>query len=244
MLAFIATFSLSINVIFSRQTSFKQMLIEELNGVGFDKTVILIALIFMFVKTWNIFVRSSRWITHLLAFVFSCFMLIGLSYSKLGNWDFIFGNKRQFVIAFLILNILRTGIQVNNFSLDFSDKHILYWYTSIGILCAVCVIAFCFSFDINSIGIRNIIARISSCTFLIYLLHPLVKNTLSRFDIQNQISAAVVRGSFISECLYTIIMILLLFMISLFIAAILKLIKYLWLRIVHYKDAKVASQKY
>lgn len=102
MLAFIATFSLSINVIFSRQTSFKQMLIEELNGVGFDKTVILIALIFMFVKTWNIFVRSSRWITHLLAFVFSCFMLIGLSYSKLGNWDFIFGNKRQFVIAVMV----------------------------------------------------------------------------------------------------------------------------------------------
>lgn len=159
----------------------------------------------------------------------------------------IFKNKKYLfgsIAIFLILNILRTGIQVNNFSLDFSDKHILYWYTSIGILCAVCVIAFCFSFDINSIGIRNIIARISSCTFLIYLLHPLVKNTLSRFDIQNQISAAVVRGSFISECLYTIIMILLLFMISLFIAAILKLIKYLWLRIVHYKDAKVASQKY
>ena len=86
LLAFISVFSLSINVIFSDKASLKQMVLEEINGVGLDKTIILIALIFMFVKTWNIFVRLSRWITHLLAFVFSCFMLIGLSYSKLGNW--------------------------------------------------------------------------------------------------------------------------------------------------------------
>ena len=101
-MAFISVFSLSINVIFSDKASLKQMVLEEINGVGLDKTIILIALIFMFVKTWNIFVRLSRWITHLLAFVFSCFMLIGLSYSKLGNWDFIFGNKRQFVIAVVV----------------------------------------------------------------------------------------------------------------------------------------------
>lgn len=102
LLALVSTFSLSVNTIFSDKASFKQMLLQELNGIGLANTIILIALTVLFIRTWDLFLRLSKWITHLLAFVFSSFMMIGLSYSKLGNWDFLFGNKRQFIIAFIV----------------------------------------------------------------------------------------------------------------------------------------------
>lgn len=136
------------------------------------------------------------------------------------------------VLVFLGLNLLRTGIQMKNFSADLSDKNILYWYTSLGLLCALCVIIFGLSLNINSERISNGIIKLSSYTFLIYLLHPLVKNVLIRFDVQNKVTNAIVSGNIFSECLYTGIMIVVLSVISFIIAVILKFIKNIGTRVI------------
>lgn len=99
IIGLLSTIAISMSGNISQRASFKQMLLEEINGVGLDKLIILIALIVFFIKFWNDFIESVNWITHTLATLFSIFTLIGLSYSKLGNWDFIFANFRQFLIA-------------------------------------------------------------------------------------------------------------------------------------------------
>ena len=99
IIGLLSTIAISMSGNISQRASFKQMLLEEINGVGLDKLIILIALIVFFIKFWNDFIESVNWITHTLATLFSIFTLIGLSYSKLGNWNFIFANFRQFLIA-------------------------------------------------------------------------------------------------------------------------------------------------
>ena len=101
IVAFMVAITISLSGSVSQYSSLKQMLLAEIDGVGFDDLIILIALILFFSKSWTVFMQSRHWITDVLSAVFSIFMLIGISYSKLGNWDFIFANVRQCIVAFI-----------------------------------------------------------------------------------------------------------------------------------------------
>ena len=57
---------------------------KEMTGIGIDKLVVLIAIIALYMKCWKNFCRSCKWITHLIAAMFSVFMLIGMLTYLLG----------------------------------------------------------------------------------------------------------------------------------------------------------------
>lgn len=95
----LTSMALCVNVAFDPDMTFRGMIINEINGVGITGLVVFAAVMFLYIRSWKIFLQRSKFITHLLAFILSVFMMIGLSYSKLGNWDFIFGNTRQFILA-------------------------------------------------------------------------------------------------------------------------------------------------
>lgn len=61
----------------------------------------MIAICVLYYRTWDLYKEKKSRISHLLAAILATTMLIGLSYSKLGNWDYIFACKKQFVIAMI-----------------------------------------------------------------------------------------------------------------------------------------------
>ncbi len=78
---------------------FAAMLLGEVDGVGLLSFIVAVALSIWYWKNWDVFSGHKHWTIHVLASLFSVFTLIGKSYTQLGNWDFIFYNGRQFVIA-------------------------------------------------------------------------------------------------------------------------------------------------
>ena len=75
--------------------------VSEINGQSAEFLLIFIGCAFLYLKKWNVFRKSSKWITHLLAAVFAGCMLVGMSFHTLGSWAFIFSGKKQMIIAFL-----------------------------------------------------------------------------------------------------------------------------------------------
>ena len=102
LLAVITSISLSVSGNISKNPFFLGKLSEEINGIGLGSLVIFIALLIFYHKTSARFLSKTNWITHILSCILSFFMLIGLSYSKLGNWDFIFNGEKQFIIAIIV----------------------------------------------------------------------------------------------------------------------------------------------
>lgn len=99
--AFWSASAVAVSGEFVESDSFLEALKTEVQGAGMDMLIVVLALIVLYCKLWDTFREGRRWITHLLSLLFSCFMLIGLTYSTLGSWAFILGNPIQFAIAML-----------------------------------------------------------------------------------------------------------------------------------------------
>lgn len=127
------------------------------------------------------------------------------------------------LILLSMLNFVR--MQVVNIT---GDKSITYWYTVIGLFCAISLITVCMIWSRNiSENTRHykIIIELASCTFGIYLIHLLVRIVLYRFRI-NKITFKLVTAffkGFWGEIIYTLIFILITFGVSLCIIEILHL---------------------
>ena len=151
----LSSMALCVNVAFEADKSFKDMFVQEVNGIGITGLVVFIAVMFLYLKSWKLFLERSKFITHLLAFILSVFMMIGLSYSKLGNWDFIFGNARQFVIAcvffigfFILFDVCISLLYGADFTkikekLSYKPKHMPAFISNHYFLFAFGVIAVC-----------------------------------------------------------------------------------------------------
>ena len=85
----------------SQNGTFLTMLSEEIDGLGADKMVLLGLLACFYSRMWGEYIKSSKWITHFLAAVLSGFMVLGMSFSKLGSWAFLFAGRIQMLIAAL-----------------------------------------------------------------------------------------------------------------------------------------------
>lgn len=72
---------------------------DEINGIGIEGTIVMVALCLLFYKKGEIIRKGINRIPAVIAAIFSIFMLIGKSYSMMGNWNFIFADIKQFVIA-------------------------------------------------------------------------------------------------------------------------------------------------
>lgn len=128
-------------------------------------------------------------------------------------------------IGFVSLNIIRMFIVWETMT-----KAILYWYSSIGLLCGLCVIIF-FTFVgkglTNKIGISNVVLWLAKQTFLIYLVHMSVIAVLRRFNIPTMFieRLSLYTDGALLEILYTVGLILVVFLASLVVAAIINFVK-------------------
>lgn len=99
MAGFLSAIALSVNGSVFQSKYISDIIVREINGVGADKFVLVAGLIILYVKVWDKFITEKKWITHVLAAIFSFFMLIGLTFVANGNLSFIFPGKKQFIIA-------------------------------------------------------------------------------------------------------------------------------------------------
>lgn len=128
------------------------------------------------------------------------------------------------MVLFCAINTLRTFIQMARYRMDLSDNTILYWYTSLGLFCALCILVFCFSLRLSDKErAGQVICKISSYTFLIYLIHPVINNILWRGSIRGKMmNAILVNDSVFCELLYTVVTIGIVFVGSLVVSVILR----------------------
>ena len=101
MLALLTAMSFSMTGELLQKGTFQQMLAKEVDGRNAEFLVVFIAALVLYGKLWDSFKQTSKLITHLLSAVLAGCMIIGLSFSKLGSWAFIFYSKKQLLIAFM-----------------------------------------------------------------------------------------------------------------------------------------------
>ena len=127
-------------------------------------------------------------------------------------------------VAFIVLNVLRM------FSiLKTGNRALLYWYSSIGLLCGLCVVIFACVVGCwlkNQKVLSSLTLWLANNTFFIYLIHVLFISLLTRFNINNILfnGLSLYTDGFLLECLYTISLIIFVFLLSLMLSLILKLL--------------------
>lgn len=96
--------------------------------------------------------------------------------------------------GFLLINMIRAVIQQRQYRMDGKPSCVLYWFSAMGLFCAVCVVCFCLALfrgmKKESMGSR-VICQVASCTFMIYLLHMAVRDLLSRFGYQDWLNGMI-----------------------------------------------------
>ena len=105
-----------------------------------------------------------------------------------------FCRKRWLILApavFLGVNIMRTVIQIKRYAVNPGDNSILFWFSSLGVICAACIVIFGFALDscIQSAGVKTWICRIASYTMLIYIIHTYVNALLGKYGVTEKVNS-------------------------------------------------------
>lgn len=156
--------------------------------------------------------------------------------------------KRRYIFisvgAFLGLNVLRMVIQLGRYHrIQDTATYILYWFSSIGLLCAICVIVFSFAaiHSRKATVVNRVICWLASYTFSIYLLHPVVNSFLDMYEVRSRLSEALLKfhiGGVGKEILYMICIIFIVVSICLAISCVLRGCKMAMVRVVSGKADK------
>ena len=156
--------------------------------------------------------------------------------------------KRRYIFisvgAFLGLNVLRMAIQLGRYHrIQDTATYILYWFSSIGLLCAICVIVFSFAaiHSRKATVVNRVICWLASYTFSIYLLHPVVNSFLDMYEVRSRLSEALLKfhiGGVGKEILYMICIIFIVVSICLAISCVLRWCKMAIVRVVSGKADK------
>lgn len=156
--------------------------------------------------------------------------------------------KRRYIFisvgAFLGLNVLRMAIQLGRYHrMQDTATYILYWFSSIGLLCAICVIVFSFAaiHSRKATVVNRVICWLASYTFSIYLLHPVVNSFLDMYEVRSRLSEALLKfhiGGVGKEILYMICIIFIVVSICLAISCVLRGCKMAMVRVVSGKADK------
>lgn len=156
--------------------------------------------------------------------------------------------KRRYIFisvgAFLGLNVLRMAIQLGRYHrIQDTATYILYWFSSIGLLCAICVIVFSFAaiHSRKATVVNRGICWLASYTFSIYLLHPVVNSFLDMYEVRSRLSEALLKfhiGGVGKEILYMICIIFIVVSICLAISCVLRGCKMAMVRVVSGKADK------
>ena len=156
--------------------------------------------------------------------------------------------KRRYIFisvgAFLGLNVLRMAIQLGRYHrIQDTATYILYWFSSIGLLCAICVIVFSFAaiHSRKATVVNRVICWLASYTFSIYLLHPVVNSFLDMYEVRSRLSEELLKfhiGGVGKEILYMICIIFIVVSICLAISCVLRGCKMAMVRVVSGKADK------
>lgn len=143
-------------------------------------------------------------------------------------------------IVFLLVNLIRSIIQINRYYIDPANNFILYWYSSLGIICAISVIIFAFSLSdyLKSNKCQSIICYIASFTFYIYIIHTYVIALLYKYGIIDRITEFLSRHlhNTAFDIVYTLLIILIVFILSLISSLFIKSIS----KILHTKKVNAS----
>lgn len=137
----------------------------------------------------------------------------------------------QSILTFLVLNILRLMIQLNRYQSSNPNNWILYWFSSIGLICAVNIVILGFSvFRSQTESLfASLVCRVASYTFCIYLIHPVIIDLLQKHGITSQLTQ-------MGDGFYTVSIIFIVFILSLVIAVCIQVLRkvflYLWALII------------
>ena len=158
--------------------------------------------------------------------------------------------KRRYIFisvgAFLGLNVLRMAIQLGRYHrIQDTATYILYWFSSIGLLCAICVIVFSFAaiHSRKATVVNRVICWLASYTFSIYLLHPVVNSFLDMYEVRSRLSEALLKfhiGGVGKEILYMICIIFIVVSICLAISCVLRGCKMAMVRVVSGKAIMIS----
>lgn len=140
--------------------------------------------------------------------------------------------KKKYIITapvvFLGLNCIRAIIQIKRYYLNPSDNSILFWFSSIGIICAMSVIIFCFALEnyIKNYKIKKVFVWGASYTMGIYIIHTYVNALLGKYGVTEHIHKFFLArtSNIVFEILYTITLTLAVFLASFLGAVILRLL--------------------
>ena len=143
------------------------------------------------------------------------------------------------LVMFLALNLLRASLQINNVRVQ-GGNAILFWYSSIGLLCGVCVCVFCLSLNFKEGVLAKIVVWLGSYTFPVYLVHMLVMDVLSHMMINIRLNTFVniYCPKFVAKLMYSFCITSIVFICSLVTVLSARLcysvlktpLKYLWAR--------------
>ena len=173
-------------------------------------------------------------------------------------WGHILFQKRHYftssryaiLCAFLfpIINMIRMFIQHYLFRIKNGNGHILYWYSTIGQTCACVICIFCFSFSnvIKTMSTRTVsqsialsINYLASLTFDIYLIHLFVRDLLTAYKFDAWLFTAIIGKdeTFVSTFLYSISMIIIIFILSALLTYVKSFVIYTCKHIVHFSTS-------
>ena len=94
------------------------------------------------------------------------------------------------LISFIIVNIIRSVIQYK-VALQGGSNHLVYWYTTFGVLSAYSLIVFVFGIKkvINKRIVKDVIKHIGSLSMWVYLIHLLVLARLINMGVMDKITS-------------------------------------------------------
>ena len=132
--------------------------------------------------------------------------------------------------AFVLLNLVRMYIVYAS-----GSKAVLYWYSTIGLLCAVCVLLFCLparNGRCAEAAAGRLISWLGGHTFMIYLVHFPIRNVLYRYAVHTNLFDWLSGFSHgvVLEVLYTVGMLVLLFALSLIVSVLIRGVSRLFVR--------------
>ncbi len=137
-------------------------------------------------------------------------------------------------VCFVLLNLLRTIVQMQHFTANPTDTSALYWYSAWGLLASSMILIFGLSaIKIQKPSRQNLsqstqtlVCTFASYSFLIYLIHFPILRILSSIGFTNHLQNLIpVNSGFLFTLLYTLVMALILFVLSYFLAW---LIRWFW----------------
>lgn len=142
-----------------------------------------------------------------------------------------FCRKRWIILApaiFLTVNIVRMMIQIKRYAGNLGENSILFWFSSLGVICAACIVIFGFALDscIKSTGVKTWICRIASYTMLIYIVHTYVNAFLGKYGVTEKINVYLLEHvPYVTyDFIYVVVFTVLVFVISLAAAIIIRMI--------------------